>query len=213
MENKRNKEWDNGFSATEFLTVIVVATVLLAIVLTIAFDVHEKEKYRVMKYNATLLGYNASASLMSNQNKEKYYLQDLIGDKLFVNIKNPFGGAKYCDTYNTFVELKDNKKYVTLKCGSYLIEHQDITKDDFTIYKVSSWQLKKLKGTNVEKQILYNYRINKKEVLNESYPEDAFLIIFNQNFQTSYDKVSKIPKKYNIVKNTYYRTKVVVNER
>ncbi len=47
-----------GFGSFEFLTVLVIATLLLAILLTRAISLSEKDKYKTMRYNAYLLGYN-----------------------------------------------------------------------------------------------------------------------------------------------------------
>lgn len=211
MKNKKNKNTINGFSATEFLTVIVVATILLAVILTIALDLSQKEKYRVMKYNAILFGYNVNG-YESQRNANIVYLDELINQQLFVYIKNPFFGEKYCNNYDSFVEFEDETKYVTLSCGSYLIEHQNISQENFKIYKVSNWttkKLKKRKNIEIEKATLYNYKKNKKDVLAHPYKEETFLLLFNQAYNTSYKKVSEIPKKYDITKEIYYRTKII----
>ena len=144
MINKKREKREFGFSATEFLTVMAIATVLLAILLSLALDMVQKEKYRVMKYDATLFGYNAF-SWISDSGTKKVYLQELIDNKMFVAIKNPFSGEKYCDSYQSFIEFEDDKKYVTLRCGNYLIDHQDMLEETIPIYQVSEWTTKKIK--------------------------------------------------------------------
>ncbi len=215
MTNKKRKKREFGFSATEFLTVMVVATILLAILLSFALDIAQKEKYRVMQYNATLFGYSAS-SFALEEGAKKVYLQELIDDKMFVSIKNPFSGDKYCDSYQSFIEFEDDKKYVTLRCGDYLIDHQDMLEETIPIYQVSEWTTKKIKEKKnviIEEKVLYNYLQKNKEVFPVNYPEDTFLFLFNKAYHSSYEKVKEIPNTYDIVKNTYYRSKTIVAER
>ena len=213
MDNKKKKR-ESGYSATELLTVIFVATLLLAIVITLAFQTSVHQKLRVFQYDANLFAQNAGAYVLESD-ADTVYLQSLIDLKLFANIKNPFSGTKYCDTYESKVVFKSSKQYVTLQCGNYLIEDQYAVADEYTIYKVSDWSTKKSSGSKqvqVEKMERYNYRLDGKEVLSQYRSEDVFLLLFNQAYRTKYTKVSQIPKKYSVVEKTYYRTKVKIDD-
>lgn len=213
MENKGIKFNEQGFSGTEFLTIVVVATALIAIVLTIALNLTYQDKYKVMKYNAVLFGYNAGMSMVGNH-QGKMYLQTMIEKQLFIQIKNPFAGSKYCDPYASFVEFEGSIKYVTLSCGDYVIEHQDMLSEVIPIYKVSKWTTEKQDSTVVEQQLQYNYHLkdNKQEKLPQYYAEDVFLLRFNQLEKTSYHSIEEIPGTYHVLKREVYRTKKLIQQ-
>lgn len=205
---KNRKQTQLGFSGTEFLTIVVIATILLAIVSTIALNIAYQEKYKVMRYNAVLFGYNASSSILGSDT-DKVFLQTLIQKQLFVNIKNPFGKEKYCDPYRSYVEFVGDTKYITLNCGSYLIDHQNMLEKEIPIYKVSDWTTQN-NSESMEHCVLYNYQSNNQDVLEKYYEADAFLFIFNQREHTSYQNVQQIPSDYHVIEKDFYRTKTLV---
>ncbi len=199
---------NKGFGSREILTVSVVCFILAAILLVLAIRSSNSEKYRVMEYNARVFGLSATTYQMESSNNV-VYMAELLENGLFSEVKNPFGGDKYCDAFESKVEYQDEKKYVTLQCGSYLIEHQLISSSEYQIYKVSKWSLKNEDG--MQKRLFYNYKVNGKDVFDQDYNEEMFLYVFNNKMNTEYAKIDDIPAKYHVYSKTLYRTKDLVD--
>ncbi len=205
---KRKKE--KGFSAIELLSIALLVLVVAAIFLVIALQSSYNDKYQVFQYSATQFGVNATGFQFQDEKRE-IFLKELIDNKAISPIKNPFYEPKYCDTANSKVRFDSNgvDKYVTLKCGEYLIEEQSVSDKTFTIYKVTEWKEKKKKD-NDEERILFNYIKNGKNAFAESYEENMFLYAFNEENGTTYWDVSMIPQEYGVYQKTFYRSKTKV---
>ncbi len=201
---------NKGFGSREILTVSVVCLVLAAILLTMSIKTSNKEKYKVMEYNARMFGLSATTYQMENNNQAVYMIE-LLDNELFARVKNPFGGEKYCNVFESFVEYQDEKKYVTLRCGAYLIDHQHIADEKYNIYKVSDWSLQQSEK-NAETMIAYNYKIdNDKDGFDTIYNDVMFLYAFNKKMGQDYQKIEDIPAEYHVYSKTLYRTKTLID--
>jgi hypothetical protein len=183
-----------GIGAWELLTIAVMCFIIAAFILTLTLKNAKKEQFKVMTYNAKLFGQSA-INLEDGENK--VYLVQLVDNGLSAKVKNPFEGEKYCDMYNSKVEIANNTKYVTLKCGDYYIYHHDINDDKYTIYKSNGWQDKKISNNDL-RMMGYNYVLNNKEAFNEYYEKEAFLYAFNKSNNTNYEDLNQIPNTYKI---------------
>ena len=208
MINKKNKK---GFGAYEMLTVCVMLLIIVVVSLAYVFKTDYNEKYKVMQYNARMLGLSVANLALSNEMKEVYYLDELIDEGVYSEIKNPFQGPKYCDTMESKVEILDNKKYVTLKCGNYLIAKEDFLLKKYKIYQVSDWSTKKRKQDN-ENRKFYNYMEKQQEAFSSYLEHDCFLYEYNKKNGTAYEKVEEIPKEVTVKQKKLYRHKQVVHE-
>lgn len=205
MMIKNNK----GFGSREILTVSVVCLFLAAILLTMSIKASNKEKYKVMEYNARMFGLSATTYQMENNNNVVYMIE-LLDNELFSRVKNPFGGEKYCDVVESKLEYQDDQKFVTLRCGAYLISHQHIADEKYNIYKVSDWSLEKPKG-DIEEMTSYNYKMDNKDGFDTIYDNAMFLYAFNKKMGQSYEKIEDIPSNYNVYSKTLYRTKTLID--
>ena len=138
-------------------------------------------------------------------------LKELVDKEAISPIKNPFHEPKFCDTANSKVRFASNgtDKYVTLKCGEYLIDEQPVSDKKFTIYKVSEWSEKK-KHDDDEERVLYNYKKDGKDGFDEFYEANMFLYALNEEYGTFYWDVSVVPAGYGVYSKTFYRTKTKV---
>ena len=193
-----------GFGAYEMLTICVMLLIIIVVALAYVLRTDYKEKYRVMEYNARMSALSVSNFYLENDQKSTYYLQNLIDAKIYSNIKNPFQGDIYCNPNTSKVEIKENKKYVTLECGNYLIYNQNFLDENYTIYQVSHWSLKKHNSDN-QSMDFYNYLQNGEKLFVEDLEENLFLYKFNKIGGTEYKTVFEIPKQENVIKNTMYR--------
>lgn len=200
---KNNK----GFGSREILTVSTVCLILAAILLVIAIKSSYGEKYSVMEYNARVFGLNATTYLMENNN-DSVSMMELLDHGLFTQVKNPFGGEKYCDTAESRVEYIDEKKYVTLKCGPYLIDHQYIAEESYQIYKVGEWTEKKM--SDAQSRVFYNYKMNGSDGFDAYYDQAMFLYAFNKKMNQNYEDVRDIPSRYQVYSKTLYRSKKLI---
>lgn len=206
MTNKMKR----GFGTYEVLTVFVMLLIIVVVLLARVFKTDYKEKYDVMENNARMFALTVNNLYLEEGTRDVYYLQMIMDKKLFSNIKNPFKGEKYCDAYTSKVEIVDNKKYVTLECGNYLIYQQNSLDKPYTIYQVGSWSSKKPKG-KVQEEVFYNYQKDGKDVFSNSLEEEMFLYEFNKINGTSYEKVQEIKTSYQVSKETKYRYMKKVN--
>ncbi len=199
-----------GKSNYEFLTVVVVCLILAAIVLGIALNNVQKERFRVFRYNAKTVGINA-INYEARNSDSIVYLYELINDNLVTEVKNNFSGDEFCDYYQSKVEFVGDKKLVTLKCGKYLIYKQDVTLEDYSIYKVSDWSFDKVSGDNIDVTTVYSLKMNGDTLLSGYYEKDLFIKLVASNFGKKYNSLDKIEKDYDVVSKKAYRKRVLVD--
>ncbi len=199
-----------GKSNYEFLTVAVVCLILAAIVLGIALNNVQKERFRVFRYNAKTVGINA-INYEARNSDSIVYLYELINDNLVTEVKNNFSGDEFCDYYQSKVEFVGDKKLVTLKCGKYLIYKQDVTLEDYSIYKVSDWSFDKVSGDNIDVTTVYSLKMNGDTLLSGYYEKDLFIKLVASNFGKKYNSLDKIEKDYDVVSKKAYRKRVLVD--
>lgn len=201
---------ENGRGTYEFLTVAVTCLVLSAILLFIVINNNQKEKYQVFRYNAKTVGINA-VNYNNNTSEDIVYLYELIDSNLVTKIKNNFSGDDYCDFYESKVVFDDNSKKVTLKCGNYLIYNQDVTDDNYNIYKVSDWSFDELSGNNVDVINVYGLMKGDKNLLDGYYEKDLFVKLVAKKYGSTYNKLNKIKDDYKVVSKKAYRKRVLVD--
>lgn len=206
MINKNNR----GFGTYEMLTVFVMMLIIVVVMLARVFKTDYKEKYSVMENNARMFALTANNLYLDEGIRNVYYLQMVMDKKLLSNIKNPFKGEKYCDTYTSKVEIASNKKFVTLECGNYLIYQQDSLDKNYSIYQVGAWSSKKPEG-QLQEEVFYNYQKDEKDVFPDGLEEEIFLYEFNKANGTSYGDVQEIGASYQISNETKYRYMKKVN--
>ena len=200
MINKRN----NGFGAYEMLTVCVMLLIIVVVALAYVFKTDYKEKYKVIRYNAKMFGLSVSNLSFADESKNVYYLQELVDSKLYSNVKNPFQGDKFCDNYLSKVEIQENKKFVTLECGNYLVYNQDVADKKYAVYQKTEWSSKKHKNDNQE-TVFYNYQIDGKDVFDRWLEKDIFLYEYNKKNGTDYLDISEVSGEVSVQEKTMYR--------
>lgn len=200
MINKRN----NGFGAYEMLTVCVMLLIIVVVALAYVFKTDYKEKYKVIRYNAKMFGLSVSNLSFADESKNVYYLQELVDSKLYSNVKNPFHGDKFCDNYLSKVEIQENKKFVTLECGNYLVYNQDVADKKYAVYQKTEWSSKKHKNDNQE-TVFYNYQIDGKDVFDRWLEKDIFLYEYNKKNGTDYLDISEVSGEASVQEKTMYR--------
>ena len=200
MINKRN----NGFGAYEMLTVCVMLLIIVVVALAYVFKTDYKEKYKVIRYNAKMFGLSVSNLSFADESKNVYYLQELVDSKLYSNVKNPFQGDKFCDNYLSKVEIQENKKFVTLECGNYLVYNQDVADKKYAVYQKTEWSSKKHKNDNQE-TVFYNYQIDGKDVFDRWLEKDIFLYEYNKKNSTDYLDISEVSGEASVQEKTMYR--------
>ena len=192
-----------GKGSYEFLTVAVVCLILTFILLVVILDNANKEKIVVLKYNAKIVGVNAIS--YSSSYDDTVYLYELVNDGLISNIKNTFGGDKFCDLYESKVEFVADGRKVTLQCGDYLVYKENVSNDEYNVYKTSEWSSDKITGDNVFKEKKYTIVKNGKNLLNGYYEKDLFVKLVAQKYGNNYNSLKKIEKKFNISSKWFYR--------
>lgn len=201
---------EQGKGSYEFLTVVVTCLIVSSIFLFIIINNSEKEKIQVFKYNAKIIGINA-VNYNNLTSEDSVYLYELIDNNLVSRIKNNFSGDEYCDSYESKVVFFKKSKKVTLRCGEYLIYNQDITDEEYKIYKVSDWSFDKISGNNVDKLKVYSIFKNGKNILNNYYEKDLFIKLVEDNYGSKYNSFDAIEEDYKIDEKTVYRKRTLVS--
>lgn len=197
-----------GFMRYEMLSVMAVFLIVFSIVVIIAFNYSRNEGFYVMKNNALTFATTGS-SYQYEIGSDTSYLVQLIDSSLFNEMKNPHGGDKYCDKYESKLEIIGGSKYVTLQCGKYLISKQKINGSEYKFYKVGRWSENKL-TSDFEKKTVYTYISNNEYGMSEFYEKDLFIYMFNKKMNTNYQSIKDIKNDYKIDNKTLYRKKKLV---
>lgn len=207
MKQKMNEK---GYGAYEFLTVAVVCLLMSAIILVAVLKNGDHERFFVFRYNAKIMALNVLDYTTSTR-EETIYLHEMIQNSLISPMKNPFLGDEHCDEYESKVQIEDEKRYVTLRCGNYLISNQEVTKEKYKIYLVDDWTEKKTDKTKDQKQV-YNVKSNGKTLLEDYYEENLFISILKEKTGKNYKSMADIAKDYKVVSKTFYRSKKEITE-
>lgn len=193
-------------------------TIILALLLIFAFLFYgllgglSKQKIKTMKENAVTFGKTVATNIASFPNVETVYLEEAIDEKVIDKIKNPTGRGE-CDPKESKVVFEDGNSLVTLRCGDYLIDNENIMDEDsMKLYKVGKYQEKKLTGKNVEKKELYNCKKDKKLLYPEYYEELYFIVKLNKDNGTDYYYAKDVKDTCKVVTKTFYREKELVEE-
>lgn len=208
MTKKETKKGEFYFGSVELLSISLVGLVIAAVMLVISMQSSYADKYQLMIAGVSNLGLSANVDELK-EDKDTIYLIELIDRGLMSPMKNPFYDTKYCDTTSSSVTFKEEEPIVTLKCGEYLIDKQDLSDSEFSIYKVTEWS--STKRNSNESRKLYNYKRSGKNAFTQFYEEDMFLYAFNKENSTKYKKINEIPKKYNVFSKKFYRHKQKVS--
>ena len=201
---------NKGVGGYEFLTVVLVCLILTSILLYIVIGICDKEKFQVFRYNAKTIGINA-IQYDGTRNFNTVYLYEMINDGLVTEMKNSFSGDELCDIFDSKVEFTDSGKKVTLRCGNYLIYKQDITSQNYNIYKITDWTSKKLTGDNVDVNKVYNAVLDDDEVLDDYYEMDLFIKLMMNKYGSQYYSIEAIKEDFNVIEKTVYRKRVLVD--
>ena len=205
MKNK------NGFGKIEILISIMMIMIVSYIIITSFMENSKKIRYISMRQSASNFTYAVVTNIASFSNHFNVYLQEVIDENLLEKIKNPISGGS-CDSKESKIEYIDNKPYVTLKCGNYLIDKEKITANfNVTIYKISDWNKNIPDSGNYEKKELYTCLNNNK--YNDYYEELYFLYMINKDYNKKYTSINEIDSnicKYK--KNEYYRSKNIIDD-
>lgn len=211
MKMKNNR----GLVLIELLTIIAFVAIIIAFVAYIALNEGNKRKYEVFAQNARDFATKVSTY---RDEKIKYYkeiyLEDIVNDNYIKPFKNPFRGGGNCDLYESkVVTVTSSERYVTLKCGDYLIDSQKVSSSNYKVYKVSAWQEEMGSSLEAETAKLYNYEKNGKQMLDKYVVLKEFLALYNQKENKNATSLEGINlKEINVVTKTFYRTKELVKE-
>ncbi len=209
---KSNKK---GFSGLEFLIISSICGVFACILLSIAFSTANKERIKSMKYKAEIFKNNVEAySIISHISEGRVFLWELIDNDIINELSSPFSEKNDCDINNSYIDIKNNKYIVTLKCDEYLIYNSNLSDKKIKIYSVSNWKKKKpCNDDTIDTEVLYNYKKDNKKVLKEEVTEELLLKKYNNNEKTEYKSIYDIKQDdIKIYGQKYYRTRKAIIE-
>lgn len=198
---------NKGFSKIEFMTVLGVVAVLIAIGAKMAVDTGKNYK----SFKTLAVSFMNSVAIYKDKytkDNNVYYLNELIEKGYSDELKNPNKASEYCDKYESFVDITTpNDKKVYLVCGNYIVEGTQLT--GYKIYEVTDWKEEKDVKDN-ETIHLYNYKEDGKNVLSEYYQERTFI---QKYFEKTKDLISSpFELKENLVTKNVYRKKTLLKE-
>ena len=103
----------------------------------------------------------------------------------------------------------DKERYVTLKCGEYIIYEQNVNSDEYDIYKVSDWQEDIDDIEFIQSTKLYNYKNSDGNMALSNFVTSRELIdLYNKNEQKDIKDLKEVDlSNVSIITKTYYRTK------
>ena len=186
---------NKGFAKFEVLTILVLIAVIISFLLNAILKMATNQKLNLMVTDAK----NFSRNVIVESDKRVYYLRDAIKDELYDNIRSPFSTSN-CDVDESKIEIRNNQKYVTLKCDEYLIYDEESSNDNFNIYTVSDW----LSSKNSDKMVGYDCEKDGKKVFNKYFEEDNFLSHINELYNKEYNSLQDITE-CSVLQETLFR--------
>ena len=173
------KNNNKGYGKFEVLTMIVVLMVIGAFLAYSILGNSEPQKFATMRKDAKNFAKTVVNNLSAAENaKDAYTLGSVVDEGLMNEIDNPFGDDS-CNIFESKVELPGSDRYVTLRCGEYLIDHVNVKSGKYDIYKVTDWKEKATDGDSQSKT-LYNCQ-ETNGLLFEEYMDEIGLIYSLQN--------------------------------
>lgn len=211
MKMRSNK----GLILPELLAIIAFVAVIFAFVAYVALQHGDKRKYEVFAQHA-----RDFATKVSTYREEyvKYYdeiyLEELVSTNYIKAFKNPFSGGGSCNLYESkVVKVSDFERYVTLRCGDYLIDSQRVSSSNYKVYKVSGWQEEIGDSLESETAKLYNYQKDGETILEEYVVAKELIALFNEKERKKVKTLDEINSEdYSVITKTFYRTKELVKE-
>ena len=170
---------NKGFSKIEFMGILGLLAVLIAVGAKIALDTGKNYNgFKILANN-----FLDSVAIYTDKffkNNNKYYLYELIEKGYSESLFNPLAASEECDKYETWADIEiPNDKKVNIVCGNYLVTGSQ--QSGYKLYEVSEWSETKEPGYS-DATALYNYKENGTLVFSEFYPESTFIQrYFNKN--------------------------------
>ena len=204
----------NGFGKFEIMTVLVLLMGVGSFLAYLTLKGADNQKFVTMKNSAVSFANAVTTNIASFHYVNVVYLEEAVDEKVFPNIKNPFGKGA-CDSTQSRVDTVDGQTYATLKCGEYLIDNASIVdRDSVVIYRVSEWSEEKPSGDDIEERVLYNCVSEGKEVFDQYYEELFFVYEYNKKYDADIyfaDNVTEDNCK--VVTKTFYRNHDLVDKK
>ena len=211
MKMKNNK----GLVLPELLAIIAFVAIIFGFAAYVSFQNGDKRKYEVFAQNAR--DFATKVASYRDEHVRYYdeiYLEDIVSANYIKPFKNPFSGGGNCDLYESkVVTISSSERYVTLRCGAYLIDSQPVSSGNYKVYKVSEWKDEIGNDLEAETAKLYNYQKNGKIVLDEYVVEKELITLYNKNENKNIKSIDEIDSRnYSVITKTFYRTKKLVRE-
>ncbi len=202
---------NKGFGKVEFMTILGLLAILIAVGAKIAVDTGKN--YSAFK--STAKNFFDSVAMykdMYTKDSNIYYLNEVIEKGYSAEIKNPMDSKTNCDKYESYVEVSStNNKKIHLECGEYVVEGTQ--NDGLKVYEVGKWKDEKGKDDN-DTNTFYNYKKDGVSAFDEYVAERTFVQLYfdkNNSFIKSPFDLSEKDGVELLTKNVY-RTKTLVKE-
>ena len=206
---------NRGIAAVGLATLLVCLTIVLGVASYMILKHSDERKYEVFAQNARNFATKV-ASYRDGRIKyyKEIYLIDIVSDNYIKPYKNPFNGGGNCDLYESnVITVSGSERYVTLKCGDYIIENQRVSSNNYKVYKISPWQTTIPNSLEMESIKLYNYQKNGKVVLDEYVVSRELVEEYNKNERKNVKSIDDIDiSEATVITKTFYRSKELVKE-
>lgn len=199
---------NKGFGLREFIACLVLVLIVIVIIFKTFFNSNSSLPIKNFRNHAKTFVINGTSLRDSDPKYENVvYLKDAVDNAFMEHVPNPWNKSEYCDETESKLVTINNRRFVTFKCGDYLIYNQNAEKEasEFIVYKVSSWQVDKMVGSNVQKETFYNVEVNGKPLYDQFYNEKEFLMKYSSSFGYT-PATSLIKSEHKLLTQTKYRT-------
>lgn len=187
-----NKINNKGIGAYEVVCTCVICLIIALIILSITFKTKDNEKYEVFMSNARTFGLSVDLEDEKFVNKSEVTLKEMIDIGVMSKLKNPFiGSSKHCDLFDSRVTISKRERYVTLKCGNFIVFNQFVGDTNYRIYEITNWSREKKTSKDIVK-VGYNYIVDGEKVFDDYYRESMFIYMYNEANNTNYESISQM---------------------
>lgn len=201
-----------GYGKFEIIVIIIVLLFIGAfLAYTILSSVDEPQRFSIMRKDAYVFAEVVITNLEDTE-KETITLAEAVDEGLIGNVQNPFDKGQ-CSIYESKIEILNNSKYLTFKCGDYIINKVDIKEKKYDIYKVTKWH-EKATDKNSKSEKVYNCNGTDGKLLFDDYLDaNSFIYALRKTYNVDINSLEDAKKSCDVIEKNMYRDYELVDEQ
>lgn len=200
-----------GYGKFEVIIIIVVLLFIGAFLAYTILDSSQPQRFSVMRKDAYSFAEVVIINLDDSE-KESVTLAEAVDEGLIGHVKNPFAEGE-CDMYESKIEISKDSKYLTFKCGDYIINKANIRENKYDIYKVTKWH-EDATDKNSKSEKVYNCTGDDGKLLFDDYLDaNSFIYALRKTYNVDINSIGDAKKSCDVIEKNMYRDYELVDKQ